>query len=262
MTRTIFQDFEQNRDHTMEILDGITYAVTLFTVSSEIRFLYFNRAASELFGYAPGELLSLTDEDPLQIFHPDSEDQLFTEIIKSMREERIFSYDCRILCKDGSYKWTNLSADLVQTAEGTLYYHCVLSEIEAPKELRLKGLRALIAAGTKEDLTLIETLITEQGGVSDAFNNGLDALDHFTESAPDFYQCVFIGCRMRDINGFELSKEIRCSNHRNAKHIPLILISNPDDRENISDAGDLCITQNLEKPLDPSKITAALMSLI
>lgn len=262
MTRNVFHDFEENREHTIEVLDNIAYAVTLFTVSSEIKFLYFNRAASKLFGYDDGELLALTDENPLQIFHPDYEDQLFTEIIKSMREERIFTYDCRIRCKDGSYQWTNLSADLVQKSDGTLYYHCVLSKIDAPKELRLKGLRALVAVGMEEDRNIIDALISQQGGACDSFNNGLDALDAFIESFADFYQCIFIGCRMRDINGFELAKEIRHSDHLQATQIPLVLISDSEDRENVNDASDIGITRNLEKPLDPVKITKALMALI
>lgn len=262
MTQNIFNDFEQNRDHTIELLDGITSPVSLFTVSSEIRFLHFNRAAEELLGYGPGQLLALTEGDPLQIFHPDYEDQLFSEIITAMRQERLFRYDCRMLCADGSYKWINLSAELVQKSGGVLCYHCVLSAIEAPKETLLKGLHALIAAGVEEDRKTISRLMERQGGTCELYNNGLDALDAFAESEADFYQCVFIGCRMRDINGFELAKETRHCDHPQASQIPLILLVDPEDLENVMEAGEIGISRYLEKPLDPEKVTRSLLELI
>ena len=67
MDNTIFHEFETDRQYTADRLDGISSGVSLFMVSDEIRFLYFNRAADEMFGYEKGGLLTLTDEDSLCI---------------------------------------------------------------------------------------------------------------------------------------------------------------------------------------------------
>ncbi len=261
MTNNIFRDFEENRDKTIELLDGITSAVSLFTVSSEIRFLHFNKAADEMFGYTKGGLIDLTAEDYTGLFHPDYVDSLYGEIIATMRDGKIFNYNCQVLCADGSYKWINLSAQLVQQSNGTLYYHGVLTPIEEPADIKLKGLHALIAAGEKNDRNQLTELIEKYGGTCDTFQRGLDALDSFLSSEDRFYNCILIGCRMTDVNGFELAKEIRHGSHPQATSVPLLLMTDDTDAETLQEIGDIGITAYLRKPINPAKITKWLRAL-
>lgn len=261
MDRNIFYDFQNNRNYTIELLDGIASAVSLFVVSDEIRFLHFNRAADALFGYEKGALFSLTQKDALCIFHPDYVDRLYGEIIATMREDRLFNYDCRILCKDGSYQWTNLSAQLVQQKEGALYFHCVLTPIPAPRRTLLKGQHFLIAAGEYGDRRILSELIEKMGGTCDITDNGMDALDLFTASEEWNYNRIFIGSRMGAINGFELAKDIRYCGRSDGDEIPLVLLVSPDDEETIQAVQDIGIDATLEKPLDPEKTARFLKTL-
>ena len=50
MGDNIFYDFENNRPYAEGLLDGISSGVCLFSISDEMKFLYFNQAADDLFG--------------------------------------------------------------------------------------------------------------------------------------------------------------------------------------------------------------------
>ncbi len=261
MSRNIFEDLEKNRDYTIERLDSITSAVSLFTVSSEIKFLHFNQAADSMFGYAPGGLMEATVSDPLKILHPENEDNFYSEIIATMRDGKYFNYDCRIRCADGSYKWANISAEMVRQTGGTLYYHGVISQIETPSNIQLRGLHTLMIASDGAELSKLISMIENKGGTCDVDNYGMDGLDRFEDSEDGFYHCIFIGSRMKDVNGMELVKEIRFSRHPQAAGIPVILLVEglDTDPEIFREMG---ITAALTKPFEEDSIISILMPLI
>ncbi len=261
MTNNIFIDFEEKRDYTIQLLNNLPSAVCLFTISSEIRFLHFNRAAEDLLGYENGELAALTADDPMALFHPDHENHVFSELIAAMLQGQMLNYNCQLRCADGSYKWANISARLVQQKSGTLYYQSVITPIKEPDNIMLQGFHALIAMGDDKESSMLSRLIEHYGGTCDVFDHGLDAFDRFENSDDGFYQCIFIGCRMKDINGFEMAKDIRHAAHPQSGLMPLILMTDENDAENIQEAGDVGITAYIRKPLSPKKITKWLKTL-
>lgn len=271
MAKTIFDDFEKNREYTIERLNKIPSAISLFSVSSEIRFLHFNKSADKMLSYEPGGLMKITASDPLKILHHDHIDQFYSEIISTMRDGRFFNYNCRLLCADGTYKWINISAELVRQSGGTLYYHGVLTEIPEPDNILLRGLHALIASEDDSDRIQLSHLIEEKGGTCDTFEYGTDVLERFETSEPGFYQCILVGNRMKDINGLELIKDIRFCRHPQASTIPLILLiddiskgSNEEDTHSdiLEEAKSFSITSVLSKPLNLEALPMALVSLI
>lgn len=261
MTRNIFDDLEKNRDYTIERLDKVSSAVSLFTVSSEIKFLHFNQAADSLFGYEAGGLMEATSGEPLKILHPENEDNFYGEIIATMRDGKFFNYNCRILCADGSYKWANISAEMVQQSGSTLNFYGVITQIEAPLCTQLRGLHTLIIAGEGSELTHLIEMIETRGGTCDVAGYGMDGLDMFEESDAGYYHCVFIGNRMKDVNGMELVKEIRFSSHSQAQDVPVVLLV--DDLDIDPEVfGEMGITAEITKPFEEDKIVSALMPLV
>lgn len=277
MSETIFCDFERDRQYAEELLDGIASGICLFVVSDEIKFLYFNRTADEMFGYEKGGLLALTDEDSLGLFHPDFEDRLYSEMVATLREERLFNYDCRILCKDGTYKWTNLSAQLQQTEGGCLSFYCVLSPTQAPSDMRLKGCHFLITSRPGPDCAILTDLIGEMGGTYDLTASAPDALELFSEA--DSYHSIFITreparywgdslCRSSSqisaMNGFELAKDIRFCSTPAGKGVPIILLASAEDTEQediLEAAEELDIQVFFRNPLDEKDLASFLSGL-
>lgn len=255
MDRNIFSDFENNKQYTTELLDGIASAVSLFIVADELKFLHFNRAADELFGYKKGGLLAATQNEPLSLFHPDYVDRFYGEIIATMRDGRLFNYDCQILCQDKTYKWVNLSAELIHQKDGgRLCFYCVLSPIETPRDTILKGQHFLISAGKESDRRILSDLIELMGGTCDLTGGGLEAFDFYSSADHGSYQAIFIGSRLNSMNGFELAKEIRHSEQPDAEAIPLILLLSEDDQEVIAAAEEIGINLFINKPLEEKQL--------
>jgi PAS domain S-box-containing protein len=259
MTNNIFTDFEDNREYTARLLDSIPSAVALFTISSEIKFIHFNHVAEELLGYGEGQLISLTDGNPMELFHPDHENHVMSQLIAAMMQGQMLNYNCQMRCGDGTYKWINMAARLVQQKNGTLYYQSVLTPIKEPDNIMLQGFHALIVMGDDKDGQMLMELIEHYGGTCDIYKRGGDALERFTDSDDGFYSCAFIGCRMKDMNGFEMAKDIRFSEHPQAKTIPLLLVT--DTADHAEEAVDIGITAYIRKPLSPKKITKWLKTL-
>ena len=261
MTRNIFNDIEANRDYTIERLDGIASAISLFTVSSELKFIHFNKAADVLFGYESGGLIKATADAPLKILHPENEDNFYSEIIATMRDGRLFNYNCRILCADGTYKWANISAEMVQQTGSTLNFYGVITPIDAPAWTQLKGLHTLIIAGEGAELTKLVETIESRGGTCDTCSYGMDGFDRFESSEEGYYHCLFIGNQMKDVNGMELVKEIRFSSHLQATSIPAVLLVDELDADD-EVLRELGIAATLTKPFDEAHIVNTLLPLV
>lgn len=261
MDKNIFNDFQQNRQYTEELLDGVDSGVSLFMVSDKIQFLHFNQAADEILGYGKRGLNQATAENPLGIFHPDDVDQLYGEIIATMRGSHYFNYNCKLLRKDGTYQWCNLAADLVQKKEGTLCFYCVISPTEAPMDTLLKGCHFLVAAGVELDRQLLASQIEKMGGTCEIAVSGLEGLDLFTSADHHAYHAVFIGSRLTGMNGFELAKDIRHSAVPAGETIPLILLLTDDDQETTQAAQDIGIDHFLAIPLNQKQVISVLKKL-
>lgn len=261
MDKNIFNDFEQNRQYTEELLDGVNSGVSLFMVSDKIQFLHFNQAADEMLGYGKRGLDQVTAENPLSIFHPDDEDQLYSEIIATMRGSHYFNYNCKLLCQDGTYRWFNLAADLMQKKEGALCFYCVISPTEAPVDTLLKGRHFLIVAGVELNRQILASQIEKMGGTCEIAVSGLEGLELFTSADHDIYHAVFIGSRLTGMNGFELAKDIRHSDIPAGQTIPLILLLTDDDQETTQAARDLGIDQFLMIPLGQKQVADVLKKL-
>lgn len=67
MDKNIFLCLKITADGTAELLDGVTYE-SAFHVVRQLKFLHFNRAADDMFGYEKGGLLALTCGDSLVFF--------------------------------------------------------------------------------------------------------------------------------------------------------------------------------------------------
>lgn len=261
MDKNIFNDFQQNRQYTEELLDGVSSGVSLFMVSDKIQFLHFNQAADEMLGYEKRGLDHATAEDPLGIFHPDDVDQLYSEIIATMRGTHYFNYNCKLLRQDGTYQWFNLAAELAGQKDGALCFYCVISPTEAPVDTLLKGRHFLIVTGEELDRQILASQIEKMGGTCESANSGLEGLDRFTFAGRDVFHAVFLCSRLTGMNGFELAKEIRHSDIPGGDIVPLILLLADEDQETTRAVQDIGINTFLTIPLGQKEVTDVLKTL-
>lgn len=95
---------------------------------------YANPAAEELFGYSKKELQALSDEEIYDLVHPEDRD-----MVKDILEKRLLKktspnrYESRIVRKDGSVRWVEVSSSLVDD-DGEAAAQAAYVDITAKKE--------------------------------------------------------------------------------------------------------------------------------
>ena len=95
-------------------------AVPMGLVDTEGRWISVNRAAADLLGYSPDELLKL---DRLDITDPEDKEQsreLFAQMLAG--ETDGFRGERRYICKDGRKVWVDVSASIVRDDDGAPLY--------------------------------------------------------------------------------------------------------------------------------------------
>lgn len=116
-------------------------AVGMAHVAPDGSWLRVNRRVSEIVGYAPDELITLTFQD---ITHPDDLDidlGLLQETIEGERDN--YQIDKRYIRKDGSIVWVGLTVGCVRKPSGEVdYFISVLQDITRQKQMH----RALAAS--------------------------------------------------------------------------------------------------------------------
>ena len=132
--------------HTFEQAPiGIAYA------DREGRFLRCNRAFSQMLGYSPGELESMSIE---QLTHEADFGHNATEIGRLWRGEiDSYSLEKRYLCKDKSAIWVRVTAALVRNASGAP--DCSVGFLEAISD------RKQMEEALRQNKNLLETVITD-----------------------------------------------------------------------------------------------------
>jgi len=138
----------------------------MMSVSShDGRVLAINPAVTRILGWSPEELLGTLGRD---LLHPDDLASAAEQAKRLQSGERIFRYQCRLRCKDGSYRFMDFTAT---SEEGRNYAvgRDITAERESAEALR-KSEEALRQAQKMEAVGQLT------GGIAHDFNNMLSII--------------------------------------------------------------------------------------
>ena len=80
--------------------------------------------------------------------------------------------------------------------------------------------------------------------------DGKEAVNKFIESAPRYYDLIFMDVQMPIMNGYEATSAIRSLNRRDAKRIPIIAMTANAFVEDVQAAVSAGMNEHMAKPLD------------
>lgn len=97
----------------------------------------------------------------------------------------------------------------------------------------------------------IATEILQITGVQvETAQNGLNGLDMFLDSAPGYYDIIFMDIRMPVMDGYEAARAIRSSFHVDARTVPIIAMTADAFVEDVAHAHAAGMNRHMAKPIN------------
>ena len=132
---------------------------------------------------------------------------------------------------------------------------------ELAEPVDLCGKRALLVEDNPLNREIAQIILEDEGLLVTTAENGQEALDVFTESAPYTFDFIFMDIMMPVMNGLEATRQIRAICRPDAQSIPILAMTAnafEDDKQSSLLAG---MNAHLLKPLDVEKLREAIQQV-
>ena len=129
-------------------------------------------------------------------------------------------------------------------------------------EVSLEGRRILIAEDILENAEIVMDLLELEGAQSEHAENGRIAVDMFRASEVGYYDAVLMDLRMPETDGLTATREIRNTDRKDAKSIPIIALTANAFESDIRESLAAGMNLHLAKPTNSEKLYEALRKCI
>lgn len=126
------------------------------------------------------------------------------------------------------------------------------------KEVPVEGLRVLIAEDNELNMELAKFMLEDNGMCVECASDGAEAVKRFEESAPGYYDAIYMDIMMPNLNGWDATRKIRSMKRPDSATIPIIAMSANAFAEDIINSCISGMNRHLTKPLDQAKLVNAL----
>jgi signal transduction histidine kinase/ABC-type uncharacterized transport system substrate-binding protein/BarA-like signal transduction histidine kinase len=122
----------------------------------------------------------------------------------------------------------------------------------------LSGKQVLLVEDNYLNAEIATLLLKEKGIVVTLAENGKVGVEKFSASAPGTFDAILMDIRMPVMNGYEATRSIRSMKRPDAATIPILAMTADAFEEDLRRAKDAGMNDCLIKPIDASKVYAAL----
>ncbi len=126
----------------------------------------------------------------------------------------------------------------------------------------LEGISFLVAEDNEINAELLQELLKTEGASTDLATNGQEALDKFTASAPGTYDMILMDVQMPIMDGYEAVRQIRKSDHPEAKTIPIAAMTANAFAEDVANATAAGMDAHLAKPINMALLKQTVLRLV
>ncbi len=126
----------------------------------------------------------------------------------------------------------------------------------------LDGLHILAAEDNEINVEILTELLEIEGAVCDVAFNGKEALEKFESSEPGQYDIIFMDVQMPVMDGYEATRAIRRSKHKDAKTIPIMAMTANAFDDDVQAALESGMNAHLAKPIDMNKLKELVSKLL
>ena len=124
------------------------------------------------------------------------------------------------------------------------------------------GVKLLIAEDNPINLEIAKMILSNAGFTVDTAENGREALDKISASAPGDYDAVLMDINMPNMNGLDATRAIRALDNAELANIPIIAMTASALSEDVQAALDSGMNAHVSKPIELKKMMATLAEVL
>ena len=132
------------------------------------------------------------------------------------------------------------------------------SEVDEFAQSNYSGKRVLVVEDNDLNIEIAEELLTYVGIQVEKARDGKQAVETLRSKPENYYDLVFMDIQMPVMNGYEAAREIRASAREDLKAIPIVAMSADAFSDDIQKAVLAGMNDHVAKPIELSKLLAAL----
>ena len=129
-------------------------------------------------------------------------------------------------------------------------------------DISVDGLCVLVAEDNEINAEIMKLMLQNSGVYVENAEDGLEAVKKFTDSAPGYYDAIFMDIMMPNLNGWDATRKIRAMKRPDAENVPIIAISANAFAEDIVNSRISGMNEHLTKPLSEQKLVKALQECV
>ena len=126
----------------------------------------------------------------------------------------------------------------------------------------LEGKHILIVEDNKLNAEILTALLKKSGASPKLCENGRDAVDVFTHSAPGAFDLILMDVQMPVMNGYEATGAIRRSSHPQARTIPIVAMTANAFTEDIQASLKAGMDAHVAKPVNMAVLEDTLRGIL
>lgn len=120
--------------------------------------------------------------------------------------------------------------------------------------LDIKGVKVLLVEDNEMNMEIAKFVLEDKGAVVTCAENGQEALDVFTNSAPGTFDIIMSDIMMPIMDGLEFTRNMRKMDREDAKNIPIFAMSANAFLDDIKRSRNAGMNGHFVKPLETDQI--------
>ncbi len=129
-------------------------------------------------------------------------------------------------------------------------------------EIMFHGEHILLVEDNEFNQDVAKTILEMHDLIVDVASDGYKALEMFEKSTPGYYITIFMDIQMPGIDGYETTRRLRKSQHKDAKTVPIYAMTANAFATDVSAAKQHGMNGHLAKPVDFDVVAQILLEIL